>query len=385
MKLKKLFAGIVAVAMMATMGATSVFATETSVSPAGVNNGGQVPVSVKITGKGYESETVKLEFETTQGGKPTLVTKSSLTAESTGISVSIPATETNGVPIAEPTAEGVTTSTGTLHIQLPSYTRVGTYVYKFRQAAGNTAGMTYDSGWKYLMVNVYNELNDKGEIVENSNLKVNAVVLNADPSSILTATTTATNRDGLAALKIDEIDDTYESGTFSAKKLVKGNAADRDKEFDFKVTFTKNENATVSGKITVNGSATDENGNQYITFSGNTATYPFKLSHKQTINFANIPYGVTVNVVEMNGNDAIAEGSTFGDYTVTYNEDANADVKIGTKEGAKTTGAAVITNASTVNVDTGVILDNAPYIALLTIVAAGAVVMIMKKRRNYED
>ena len=46
MKLKKLFAGIVAVAMMATMGATSVFATETSVSPAGVNNGGQVPVSV---------------------------------------------------------------------------------------------------------------------------------------------------------------------------------------------------------------------------------------------------------------------------------------------------------------------------------------------------
>ena len=62
-------------------------------------------------------------------------------------------------------------------------------------------------------------------------------------------------------------------------------------------------------------------------------------------------------------------------------------MKLGSDEtkGEKTSGAAEITNTSTVNVNTGVILDNAPYIALLTIVAAGAVVMIMKKRRNYED
>ena len=41
-------------------------------------------------------------------------------------------------------------------------------------------------------------------------------------------------------------------------------------------------------------------------------------------------------------------------------------------------------NKSTVNVDTGVILDNAPYIALLTFVAAGAVFMVIKKRREEE-
>ena len=85
---------------------------------------------------------------------------------------------------------------------------------------------------------------------------------------------------------------------------------------------------------------------------------------------------MTADVKELNAADeAVSEGDSNGTYTVRYTtkteKNSNVDV--------------TVTNTSTENVDTGVILDNAPYIALLTIVAAGAVVMIIKKRRNYED
>ena len=44
----------------------------------------------------------------------------------------------------------------------------------------------------------------------------------------------------------------------------------------------------------------------------------------------------------------------------------------------------VFTNKSTVNVDTGVILDNAPYMLMLAVVAGAAMTLVIKKRREEE-
>lgn len=375
MKLKKLFAGIVAVAMMATMAIPGFAATgAASVKPSTVTNGGQVPITKVITGTGYGSETVSLAVED-DGAIYTSAHTSATAKEKADFKISIPTDDKKDATIQQPADAGTTTASGTLYIQLPEYTRVGTYVYKFHEVKGATAGMTYDDSTKYLLVNVYNNVNNDGEFDANSDLLVNAVVLKEDPSSKLSDK----DHTGLSALKISQINNEYNAGTFSVKKIVKGNMSDRQKEFDFQATFTKGEGVTTAGYITVDGSAFDKDNNQLVVFNGNTATYTFKLAHNGTVNFGNIPYGVTVKVVELNTENS--------EYTVEYNTDANVDVKIGgdTTKGEKTSGAAEITNKSTVNVDTGVILDNAPYIALLTIVAAGAVVMILKKRRNYED
>lgn len=378
MKLKKLFAGIVAVAMMATM-AIPGFATTgaASVEPAAPTDN-QVSIKKVITGTGYGSETVKLEVE--ENGKAVLVKHSSYTtANAPAISV----VETAGVTINEPTAPA-TTAEGTLHIQLPTYDRVGTYVYKFHEVAGTTAGMTYDTASKWLLVNVYNEVNSDGEFAADSALKVNAVVLNADPTNALNAK----NRDGLSALKIDHIDNEYNAGTYTVKKLVKGNMSDRQKEFNFKVTFEKAENATIPG-IKVGNDTLSLTWSKITNESGEkkeAATYEFTLTHGAEKKFENIPYGVKVSVVELTDSKAAlteTDGKlTNGEYEVIYKDKSNAATEIN-KEKANVT--ATIINDSQVNVNTGVILDNAPYIALLTIVAAGAVVMIMKKRRNYED
>lgn len=368
MKLKKLFAGIVAVAMMATMGATSVFATVTPSAP----TDNKVAIKKVITGNGYGSETVKLEL--VDGGSAVLVKHSALT---TTTAPKISLGDTDGVTIAETSGK---TAEGNLHIQLPTYTRVGTYVYKFKEATGSTVGMTYDTADKWLLVNVYNKVTG-GEIDETAALQVNAVVLNADPTNALNAE----DRAGLEGLKIDQIDNQYDAGTFTVTKKVKGNMSDREKEFNFRVTFENTTGKTTIPTMKVDGKAFGSEGIEGLTWTNNTATYDFQLKHGKTATFTNVPYGMKVSVVELDDNKAALTGGTDGkytngEYTVTY-KDA-AETTIG-KEHTKVD--AVITNASTVNVNTGVILDNAPYIALLTIVAAGAVVMILKKRRNYED
>ena len=380
MKLKKLFAGIVAVAMMATMGATSVFATEKApVVPTAPTNK-QVSIKKVITGNGYGSETVKLEVD--NNGNAVAVYHTALTTDKAP-TISIPDAEKDGITITAPTAPA-TTAEGTLHIKLNDYNRVGTYVYKFHEVAGSTAGMTYASNSKWLVVNVYNDVDENSkEIKPNSDLLVNAVVVSQDPTHALESETRT------ELVKIDHIDNEYNAGTYTVKKLVKGNMSDRQKEFNFKVTFEKAENATIPGIKLGNDTLELTTWNDITTPSGEkkkVATYEFTLTHGGEKKFENIPYGVTVSVVELTDNkDDLTNTNgklTNGEYEVTYKDNSNAATEIN-KGNASVT--ATIINASTVNVNTGVILDNAPYIALLTIVAAGAVVMIMKKRRNYED
>ena len=368
MKLKKLFAGIVAVAMMATMGATSVFATEKAPVVPTAPTDKQVSIKKVITGNGYGSETVKLEL--LEGGSAVLVKHS---VRTTADAPKIALGDANGVTIRETDGN---TAEGNLHIQLPTYDRVGTYVYKFKEVAGDTVGMTYDTADKWLMVNVYNNVNTDGEFADGSALEVNAVVLNDDPTNALNAE----NRNGLENLKIDQIDNKYEDGTFTVTKKVKGNMSDRKKEFNFRVTFENTTGKTTIPTMKVDGKAFGTEGIEALTWTANKATYDFTLSHGKTATFTNVPYGMKVSVVELDDSKAALTGNTNGEYTVSYEN--NTETEIGKEH---QTVNAVITNTSTVNVNTGVILDNAPYIALLTIVAAGAVVMIMKKRRNYED
>lgn len=346
MKLKKLFAGIVAVAMVATMGATSVFATEKAPVVPTAPTDKQVSIKKVITGNGYGSETVKLEL--LEGGSAVLVKHS---VRTTADAPKITLGDANGVTIRETDGN---TAEGNLHIQLPTYDRVGTYVYKFKEVAGDTVGMTYDTADKWLMVNVYNNVNTDGEFADGSALEVNAVVLNADPTNALNAE----NRNGLENLKIDQIDNKYEDGTFTVTKKVKGNMSDRKKEFNFRVTFENTTGKTTIPTMKVDGVAfTSEN----LTWNGNKAEYDFTLSHGKTATFTNVPYGMKVSVVELDDNkNALTGGTdgkyTNGEYTVTYRD--ASETTIG-KEHTKVD--AVITNDSNVNVNTGVILDNAPY------------------------
>lgn len=365
MKLKKLFAGVVAVAMMATMAMPS-FAALSSTNTIAADNG-IVEITKTYKGTGFGSETVKLAVD--NNGKPTAITHSSMTtaeknAAMNNMVISIPADQADGITVKD------TDGTGTLKVKLPSYTRVGTYIYQIHEVEGTTAGMTYDTAPRWLVVHVINNLAAGDEVATGLTYKV--AMFTADPSTM--------TEEQLSSAKSGGFTNTYEQGSFTVTKKVKGNMADRDKVFNFRVTFTGIDNMT--GKIKADG--TD------ITLKTD-GTYDFTLKHSDDVTFSNIPYGVTatVNELDESGNViANTENAKNGSYDVDY--DLNQSVIIGSKTetdaGVKVNAefATTIINSSTENVDTGVILDNAPYMLMLAVVAGGAMMLVIKKRREEE-
>ena len=86
----------------------------------------------------------------------------------------------------------------------------------------------------------------------------------------------------------------------------------------------------------------------------------------------NIPYDVTYTVVEKDYKTT--DGYDAADYNFS-----DIDKKIDSANDTVT-----ITNNKGGTVDTGVILDNAPYILMLAVVAGGAMTLVIKKRREEE-
>lgn len=372
MKLKKLFAGIVAVAMMATM-AIPGFA-QTAPDKKSVNDGGNV-TTVTLT-KNYD---VKSGTAPADKVTITLTANANKAPDASDTVNRLPAKTTY-----EAEFKNAVSSTANADAKKATFEAItlkdfgfkvpGKYYYVLTETAGDKQGVEYQTSSVYMTVNVKNKLNEKGEPKE--------VTGDEDPFEYVVAL----HKDSYNGEKIydsEAFTNEYNAGSMNVTKVVRGDGSDRDKTFYFKATFTKTNGKTVSG-ITVKAPNATEAPLNLDFGEGDTAEYYFSEGHKQTTTFANIPYDVNVKIEELQGDKGAAVvNNQLGDYTVTY---TNENKTFGKGEGkVQGTVATEIENKSIVNVDTGVILDNAPYIALLTIVAAGAVVMIMKKRRNYED
>ena len=341
MKLKKLFAGIVAVAMMATMAAPA-FANQDVVDTISVRNGKfTITKTYTIVNGVAPSESFELEQIEKVG-----------TAKSSISTTDFKAGDKYNLKIG--TADYTSGSNEAIgfEVTLPNYdNHPGVYTYELKEKNKGTAGVTYDDNTYTLTVYAMQAASENDPT--SGNILDYAVRLDVKG--------TTKNQKGY---KVAGLTNSYTSHSIKVTKKVEGNMADRAETFNFKATF--------SGLDKMHGSIMVKN--VAITLDKDNA-YTFSLKHGDEIVFTNIPEGVTADVKELNAeNVAVEADTTNGTYTVGYKtemKDNNVEV--------------TVTNKSTENINTGVILDNAPYIALLTIVAAGAVVMIMKKRRNYED
>ena len=102
----------------------------------------------------------------------------------------------------------------------------------------------------------------------------------------------------------------------------------------------------------------DEENNKYTVY----------LKHGDTVTLENIPVGVSYTVKE-----------TYAPYTPNKTN--------GQATGTITTTASTeeFINELKNEIDTGIILQYAPYIAILAVVLAGAALLIIRRRRNNED
>ena len=359
MKLKKLFAGVVAVAMMATMAMPSFAAdinADSSVGQAAPGGTLNIAKTYTVNHGSFNSESVNLELVPFVEGDYVHVTKSSETD----------ANAERMLPTFTADADADATNGGSIVMNVPNYTKVGVYTYQVKEKDGGTLGMTYDPKTYTLQVIVGNKM-EGGQIAANGE-KVCYVTM-------LDGTT-----------KQNSVKNTYNAGTLNITKTVQGNMGDRstDTKFDFVATFKVPVGKTLRSDIVL-----PEDYNITWNSDNTVGTVEFKLSHNETFSVQNLPKDIQYSVVEMNGKTSLANGAYITNaagentYQVSYDNFVNGTV--GTTEMTDENVIATnITNTWGSTIDTGVILDNAPYILMLAVVAGGAMMLVIKKRREEE-
>lgn len=231
-------------------------------------------------------------------------------------------------------------TTGDITVALPEYTSVGVYEYTLKEdSSAQTAGVDYYANNIKLVVTVVND--------DNGKLRIAAV-----------------HTESKGETKSDKFPNTYKAGELDVSKTVIGNLGDKNKYFEFKVTLTGEEGKTYAKSYAVSGANNEGNPTSVEVKAGEKKEYTFKLKHGDTITIANLPYGVKYTVTE-----TAAEG---------YTTEKTGD----TGEINAADQAAKFTNTKEGSIDTGVVLNNMPYILVLAVLAAGVAVFIIRKRRE---
>lgn len=350
MKLKKLFAGVVAAAMIATMSFPA-FATRPTPN---VGSDGLVTITKKYTVTGSEEKKAPAEtftFTVTPGAKVNGAEKTVEKSEATTIPTMAANSNEKTVAFTALTEDG--TGTFTVDVANLNITKPGMYYYTVTETPSNTAGVDYAA--KSMIMVITAGYADDGE---DSSL------------SYWAALHDSTNYND----KNSKFENTYTAGSLKVTKKVTGSLGDKDKKFNVDVTFTAPASKTVKSTITYVNNGAESIAPDAWKLNTTTNQYEAKvtveLAHKGSVQFNNIPKDVTYIVEEQDYSGA--------EYTATYEGDKSGTI-------ANDVKSTTITNhKGDDNIDTGVILDNAPYILMLAVVAGGAMTLVIKKRREEE-
>lgn len=393
MKLKKFFAGVLAAAMMLTVGATAAFAegpAEPTKSFADITITRTTPLTLT---KNYKVEkgvapAEKFEFDIAYVGAYRKGTN--VTAPSGSIDAKY--ADFKNAMLASPNAYTEDFSWTLEELKVPE--GIGTFVYKITEKPGTTPTTVYDVdkatlGDLYMVVSVTHKLKDETskEIVPND--YEYSVALRR-----YNGTVSASNVEVVSAGKkvsnTNAFTNTYGAGNsvndVTLSKTVHGSFGDLSKTFDFIVKFEKPASAA---NVTYGAIVATKSDRSIIIKQGETVIssaegnadavnleygkeYTVTMKHNQNVEFSNLPANVTYTMTE----DGSVAGK-LGDYTVT-GEKTNGTM-------GSENAAVEIVNTHEGTPDMGVVLDNAPYIAMLAIVAIGGVALMLNKRRRDEE
>lgn len=348
MKLKKLFAGVVAVAMMTTMAA-----------PAFASRLPDPPSTVTI------KKTLINVNNTAEGAVPDITASMILDNEGKAATKPGGVADDAQISIDDATVED---GTGAFTVHLGNIKVPGIYTYGLTEKAVNEAGVKKNA--KRYTLTVY---------------------------ALHASNATGTNRIGEYKVRLDEVggqgklgevENSYYAGTAKISKFVKGDFANHEQKFNFEVTLESD--LPVTSVVKIRGEAVmfakNETAGKYV------ATKDITLQDGETASIENLPYGVTYTVKEFttdaSGNKTYAvknddELTVNGQkYTVKFDNATGAFAYTTDETGKRE--VTIINDAGEGDIDTGVILDNAPYILMLAVVAGAAMTLVIKKRREEE-
>lgn len=391
MKLKKFFAGVLAAAMMLTVGATAAFADEPISVPAGEGDQSYKGAKVIVAdteGHAYLNLTKVLEVK--EGTAPDKMTFN-FTVEGTSATGSVDFKKTDNDNSAAFTAGEYkrTFNIDLMQVLGDKAEKVGAYTYTISETDPQIPGIKQVRSSLTMVVTV---INKTGEL----NQGYGYIVALKDNGTKVPANEAFKNSYGDSNLQSLEL-----------SKTIHGSLGNLQDTFTFNVKFSAKEGVNASQYKGVSVTTGDE----HIEGLNNTVndgllelgkTYTVTLGHDNSITFGNLPEGVTYEISEntttlnaenkyVNGEYTVSVSDTKG--TSRVNETAKtlvavneANTHFGIK-GAITTGTnpAAFHNTKEGTPDMGVVLDNAPYIAMLAIVAIGGVALMLNKRRRDEE
>lgn len=389
MKLKKFFAGVLAAAMMLTVGATAAFATtpdtisvkkdgsETNAKMFTESDDDLVLTKTLHVVKGTAPDSMTFSFTVVKQGETTAIN---------GAASNAVFTTTQDEPFVGPNKDYTATTTVQLATVLGNNKdKVGEYSYTITESTPAYLGVTPVDSTLTMKITVVNQLDEQKQPIANSYGYYVALY-----------------RGGNKIEAKDAFKNSYDSKSLILSKTVHGALADLNKDFTFTIKFTKDTGVDANnlymgpqvGTLGTNVSIKPE-GTATTPLAANTyleldKPYTVSLRHNGSLELSNLPAGIKYEIYEDGSQvEAGAVVVTVDNvkYTVTVTDtafDTTETTKIkGTVNNTDVTAAFQNTNPD--SPDMGVVLDNAPYIAMLAIVAIGGVALMLNKRRRDEE
>lgn len=354
MKLKKFFAGVLAAAMMLTVGATAAFATNTTDSNSMIVADGNGVANATLTKKLVVAEGIapqSMTFNFTVGDGQADTAKS-VKAGIVGNGFVQPSVTFSKTGDDQYTANTYSQDFTMDLVKLlgANFNKVGKYAYTISENDTKIPGITKDNRTLKMIITVVNKTSENLDY--NTGYGYYVGLFNQDGS------------------KADDFTNTYNAYNLTVEKVVKGNFADLNDPFTFNITLSKdaNKDNNYAGAIVTVSDSTNPANNASWAIDGTTRTITLK--HKQTATISNLPVGVTYTVTETRTDGWVYDTKGEVETATAINADKNE---------------VTITNEHEGTPDMGVVLDNAPYIAMLAIVAIGGVALMLNKRRRDEE
>lgn len=329
-KFKRLFAALVAAAMMMALCCVSAFAAAPKVT---------INKNVKSAVAASNTFTFKVEQNT--------------------------ATETanlNTVTIDEVTVTASNTAPGSADINLSKFETndvpLGFYTYTVSENTPSDTRFTKDDKTYTLNVNKYKDAS--GNIVVEAKLLESG---STDKKDAVTFTNTFTDKKGLSVTKAVN-DKAYENADEAYSITVTLTKADDDDVNTLPPTI----NATKgTSTVTVGGTVAD---------NGKSATYTFSLKNGETLTLNDIPSGLSYTVTENGVDELKAKNKYFTEVSYTNETGTINDQNI----------SATVTNTYKSKVDTGVLTRIMPFVAMIVAAgAAAAAYFVIARKRRAED
>lgn len=402
MKLKKFFAGVLAAAMMLTVGATAAFATtpdtisvkkdgsETDAKMFTESDDDLVLTKTLHVVKGTAPDSMTFSFTVVKQGETTAIN---------GAASNAVFTATQDEPFVGPNKDYTATTTVQLATVLGNNKdKVGEYSYTITESTPAYPGVTPVDSTLTMKITVVNQLDEQKQPIANSYGYYVALY-----------------RDNKKVEAKDAFKNSYDSKSLTLSKTVHGALADLKKDFTFTIKFTKDTTtATITNEMYRGPQVGTLGTNVSIKPEGTATTplvantylkldkpYTVSLRHNGSLELSNLPAGIKYEVFENgsegSGSDVVLNTTNTSGQNVKYVvtvEDADQNAvsfsnnntvsgQINKENPANVTTA--FHNTNNAEPDMGVVLDNAPYIAMLAIVAIGGVALMLNKRRRDEE